>query len=63
MTVHGHPKRKYYTKMLENLVDYNDRNNEPLSNENIQPLISEIMAETEAEERNINLDAHNVVIR
>ena len=29
------PRDKYYTKMLETKVDYNDRHNEPLSNENI----------------------------
>ena len=28
-------KNKYYTKMLETLVGYNDRKNVPLSNENI----------------------------
>ena len=29
------PRDKYYTKMYETLVDYNDRNDAPLSNENI----------------------------
>ena len=29
------PRDKYYTKMLETLVDYNDRNNTPFSNEKL----------------------------
>ena len=45
---------------METLVDYNDRNNAPFSNEKLQQAISKVMAETEAEERNIILYAHNV---
>ena len=43
-------KEKYYIKMLENLVDYNDCNNSPFSNENIQKVFSKVMEETEEEE-------------
>ena len=60
--MHGQPKRKYYRKMLETLVDYNDRNNAPLSNENLQQAISTVVAETEAGKRNIILDANNVAM-
>ena len=35
--------------MLENLVDYNDRNNTPLSNEKLQQAVSKVMPETEEE--------------
>ena len=28
-------KDKYYTKMLETIIDYNDRNNAPLTNKNL----------------------------
>ena len=40
-------KNKYYTKMLETLVNYNDRNNAPLSDEKIWHAVSIVMAETE----------------
>ena len=42
-------KDKYYTKMLETLVDYNDCNNAPLSNEKIRQVVRRVMAETEEE--------------
>ena len=48
--------------MFENLVDYNDRNNAPLSNEKLRQAISKVMAETEAEERNVILDANSVAM-
>ena len=41
------PRDKYYTKMLETIVDYNDHHNAPLSNENLWQAISTVMAETE----------------
>ena len=40
-------KDKYYTKMLETLVDYNNRNNAPLANEEIRQAVSISMEETE----------------
>ena len=48
--------------MLETLVDYNDRNNSPLSNEKIQQAVSRVMAETEEEERDAERDFNNVTI-
>ena len=38
------PRYKYYTKMYQTLIDYNDRNNAPLSNEKIQKSISKVIA-------------------
>ena len=54
------PRDKYYEKMLETLVGYNDCNNAPFSNGDIQQAISTVMSETEAEERSIITDANNV---
>ena len=42
------PKEKYYTKLLKNLVNDNNYNGAPLSNENIQQAVSIVMEETEA---------------
>ena len=56
------PKDKYYTRMLETLVDYNDCSNTPLSNVKLRQAISIVMVEEEAEERNIIPDANNVTI-
>ena len=36
-------KEKYYTKILETIVDYNDRNNAPLSNEKLRHTVSKVM--------------------
>ena len=50
------PKDKYSTKLFKTLVDDNNRNGAPLSNEKIQRAVSIVMEETEAEiERNINI--------
>ena len=46
-------KDKYYTKLWETLVGYNDHRNSPLSNDNLLQAISTVMAETEEEECNI----------
>ena len=43
------PKDKYYEKMLETLVDDNNRNGTLFSNEKIQQAVSKVMKETEAE--------------
>ena len=43
----NNPKDKYYTKLLETVIDYNDHHNAPLSNENIRQEISTFMAEAE----------------
>ena len=55
-------KDKYYTKMLETLVDYNDRNNAPLSKEKILQAVSRVMAETEGEECDSERNANNVTM-
>ena len=48
--------------MLETLVDYNDRNNAPLSNEKLWQAISKATVETKAKERNIVIDANNMTV-
>ena len=40
----ANPKEKYYTKMLETLVDYNDRKNAPFFDENLWQAVSKFMA-------------------
>ena len=40
--------------MLETFVDYNDRHNAPLSNDNLWQAVSKVMAWTEEEGRNAN---------
>ena len=42
------PKDKYYTNLLKNLVDDNNRNGAPLSNEKLRQSVSKVMEETEA---------------
>ena len=53
-------REKYYTKIYEALIDYNNRNDAPFSNENIQDSIHKVIAEEELDANNINLDACNV---
>ena len=49
------PQDKYYTRMLENLVEMNNRNGETLSNEKLRQAFSDVREETDAEnECNIN---------
>ena len=48
--------------MLETIVDYNDRNNEPWSNMKLQQQVSKVMAETEEEERDAKRNANNVTM-
>ena len=38
---------KYYEKMLETIVDHNDHQNAPLSNDKLQQAISTVTSETE----------------
>ena len=48
------PKDKYYEKMLETVVDDNNRNGATLSNEKLRQAVNKVMEETEAEfERNV----------
>ena len=56
------PKDKYYTKLLETVVDYNDHHNAPFYNEKLRHKISKVMAETEEEERDDKRKANNVTI-
>ena len=56
------PKYRYYTEMLEIIVDYNDRNNAPLSNEKLQQEINRAIIETRKEERNTERNANNVTM-
>ena len=58
----GTSREKYYMKMYENLVDYNDCNNAPLSNDKIRQTISKVIIEKEADERDITSDCHNVTM-
>ena len=49
------PKNKHYNTLLKTLVDYNNHNNAPLSNEKLQQEVGKVMDETEAElKRNMN---------
>ena len=53
---------KYYTKLLETLVDYNDNHDAPFSNEKLRQEISIVMTETEEEEHNVILNAITVTM-
>ena len=48
--------------MLETLVDYNDCNNTPLSNEKLRQTVSKVMVETEEEEHDSKRKANNVTM-
>ena len=54
------PRDKYFTKMYETLVNYNDRNDAPLFNENILKAMHKVIAEEESDALNITSDAHNI---
>ena len=54
--------KKYYTKMLDTLVDYNHRNNLPLSNEKLQQVVSKLIAEMEEEERDAKCNANDLTM-
>ena len=56
------PKEKYYTKLLETVIDYNDNHNELLSNEELRKAISTVMAETEEEELAAKRNSNNVTM-
>ena len=56
------PRDKYYTKMYESLIDYNDRNDAPLSNKNIREAMHKFIAEEESDVYNITPGAHNVTV-
>ena len=54
------PRDKYYMKMYDTLVDYNDHNDAPFSNDNIWQAIHKVIAIEESDAHKITLDAHNV---
>ena len=55
-------KDKYYMKIFETLVDYNDCNNASLSNEKIWLSVSRVMSETEEEERDAKRNSNNLTM-
>ena len=55
-------KDKYFEKILETLVNHNDRHNAPFSNENLWQAIIKVMVETEEEERNAERNANNLTM-
>ena len=48
--------------MLETLVDYNDCNNAPFSNEKLPQSVSKVTGKTEEEERDAKDNANNVTM-
>ena len=48
--------------MLETLVDFNDCNNAPFSNENLRQEVCKFMAKTEEEEHDSKRKASNVTM-
>ena len=52
-------KEKYFEKMLETLVNHNDRHNALLSNVKLRQAVSKVMEETGEEERNSKHNTHN----
>ena len=56
------PRYEYYTKMLETLIDHNDRHNASLSSEKLRQAFRRVMAETEEEERDAKRNANNVTM-
>ena len=54
-------KDKYYTKMLETLVSYNDRNSKPFSNEKIRQTVR-VKVQTEEEEGDAEYNANNLTM-
>ena len=47
-------KEKYHTKMLETLVDYNDRSNAPFSNEKFRQVVSKLLTNIIRRKKNHN---------
>ena len=56
------PRDKYYTKLLETVIDYNDHHNELWYNEKLRQEIITVMAKREEDKRNKILDANNVTM-
>ena len=56
------PRNKYYTKIYETLVYYNNHNDAPFSNAKIKQATHKVISEEEAGANKITLDAHNVTV-
>ena len=56
------PRDQYYTIIYETLVDYNNRDVAPLSNEKLLQKIHKVITEEKADAYNITLDVHNVTM-
>ena len=56
------PKDKYYSELFRTIIDWNNRNDVPFSNEKIKYEIHRFIAEEEADAQNITSDAHNVTV-
>ena len=55
-------KDKYFDKMLETIVNHNDSQNAPFSNDKLLKPVSRVMAETEEEERNSKHNSNNATM-
>ena len=56
------PRDKYYTKFFRTIIDCNDCNLAPFSNEKVWDEIHSVITEEEADTYNITSDAHNVTV-
>ena len=56
------PRDEYYTKMLETLIDHNDRHNAPFYSEKFQQSVRIFMEENEKEERDVEHNVNNVTM-
>ena len=55
-------REEYFTKMLDSLLDHNDRHGTPLSSKKLQEAVSRVMAETEEEEKYAKRNVNNVTM-
>ena len=55
-------REENYTKMLDSLLDYNDRHGTPLSSKNLQEAVRRFMAETEDEEKDAKRNINNITM-
>ena len=56
------PRDKYYMKCFRTITDYNNCNDVPFSNENIQDTIHRFISKEEMDYHSITLDSHNVTV-
>ena len=55
-------REDYYTKMLDFLLDHNDRHVTPLSSKNILETFIRVIAETEEEEKDAKCNVNNITM-